>query len=122
MKCGYGNIGRERCVDCKAKAPDEARALGGLHVDVDPPARARSAVAGRRARRTVAALIGLNLASAVVLAGIVAANGRELATAVGLSLATALLGAAERLRRRRRSRAVAGGTAPLGARAPGPRS
>jgi membrane protease YdiL (CAAX protease family) len=90
VKCGYGNIGRERCIDCGAKAPDEARAMGGLHVDIDPPAPARSAVAGRRAGRTVAALIGLNLAFQVVLAAIVIANGMDLASAVRLSLVAGL--------------------------------
>ncbi len=57
VKCGYGNVGCERCLHCGAKAPAEARALGGLHVDVGPAGPNRSAVAGRRAGRTIAALL-----------------------------------------------------------------
>src|SRR5207244_1665909 len=90
VKCGYGNIGRERCIDCGAKAPVEVQALGGLHVDVEPVAPTRSAVAGRRAGRTVAALIGLNVAFQVVLAAIVISNGMDLASAVRLSLVAGL--------------------------------
>jgi hypothetical protein len=90
-KCGYGNLGRERCVQCGAKVPADVRALGGLSIDNDRPPPVRSSVAGRRAGRTVAAIIGLNLALQVVLVGIVVANHMELASAVRLSLVTGLL-------------------------------
>lgn len=90
VKCGYGNLGRERCVECGAKAPADAHALRGLSIDNDRPPPVRSLVAGRRAGRTVAALIGLNLVFQVVLAGVVVANHMELAAAVRLSLVTGL--------------------------------
>ena len=90
-KCGYGNIGRERCIECGAKAPAEARALGGLHADHDFVGPTPAAGAGRRAGRTVLGMIGLNLAFQVVLAGFVVANSMDLASAVRLSLVTGLL-------------------------------
>jgi membrane protease YdiL (CAAX protease family) len=88
-KCDYGNLGRERCLQCGAKAPAEARAAGGLRLDVDP-VRTRSADAGRKAGRTVAALIGLNLVFQAVLAGFEIANSMDLASAVRLSLVSGL--------------------------------
>ncbi|HEX3622860.1 MAG TPA: CPBP family intramembrane glutamic endopeptidase [Acidimicrobiales bacterium] len=90
-KCGYGNIGRERCIQCGANAPADIRAKGGLHADVDPAGPVRSSVAGRRAGRTVAGVIALNLAVQLVLAGYVVASSMDLASAVKLSLVTGLI-------------------------------
>ncbi|MDQ2827345.1 MAG: hypothetical protein M3Y04_10375, partial [Actinomycetota bacterium] len=28
--CGYGNVGRQRCIRCGKRAPTEAREAGGL--------------------------------------------------------------------------------------------
>jgi len=90
-KCGYGNIGHERCMHCGAKPPADVRATGGPRARVDAMAPERAGVAGRKAGRTVAALIGLNLAFQVVLAVVVIANGMDLAGAVRLSLVAGLV-------------------------------
>ena len=89
-KCGYGNVGRERCMHCGARPPAEVRAMGGLRAHADPVEPGRSAAAGRKAGRTVAALIACNLAFQVVLAGVVIVNGMELTPAVRLSLVAGL--------------------------------
>ncbi len=93
-KCGYGNVGRERCIECGAKAPAEITALGGLHADADAvagPGPSPSPGAGGRAGRTVAAIIGLNLVFQVALAAFAIANSMDLRSAVRLSLVAGLL-------------------------------
>src|SRR5437764_8873749 len=70
--CGYGNAGRDRCLMCGAHAPDEVQGTSGLRADeqvvrrdADPAAKA-----GRKAGRTVAAIILLNLVVQAVEVGI----------------------------------------------------
>lgn len=90
-KCGHGNLGRERCVQCGAKPPAAVQAASGPEVDDPSRKPVRSPLAGRQAGRTVAALIALNLGFQLLLAAIAIANSMELASAVRLSLVTGLL-------------------------------
>jgi len=89
-RCGYGNVGRERCIRCGRKAHAEARAAGGLWMGDDKAAAAPSVRAGRRAGRTVVATIGLNLFVQVLVGVYVVANHLGLAASVRLSLFTGL--------------------------------
>jgi len=71
--CGYDNAGRERCLVCGVKAPDEAQGTPGLHAEEEVLPRAAPRLdqqAGRKALRTVFRTIGLNV---VLLGGVVPA-------------------------------------------------
>ncbi len=88
--CGYGNVGRQRCIRCGKRAPAEARDAGGLWMGDDKVAAVPSSHAGRGAGWTVAATIGLNLVMQVIVGVYVALNHMGLAAAVRLSLFTGL--------------------------------
>jgi len=89
--CGYGNVGRERCIRCGKRAPAEAREAGGLWMGDDRAAAVPSSRAGRKAGRTVFATIGLNLVMQIVLGIYVALHHMGLAATVRLSLFTGLM-------------------------------
>ena len=86
-QCGYGNTGRDRCLMCNCPAPGEAEGSPGLRaehqlvVDTGP-----KDLAGSRATRTVAAIIGINLLLQILMAGAFVAADVDRATAVRLSL------------------------------------
>lgn len=91
--CGYGNAGRDRCLMCGAHAPAAAQGTPGLQAEAEvlPPKPVEPApAAGRKATRTVAAIIVLNLVIQVVEIGIFASSDMETATAVRISLFTGL--------------------------------
>jgi len=88
--CGYGNVGRERCIRCGKRAPAEVRQGGGLWIRDDKVAAVPKAKAGRSAWKTVAATIGLNLLVQIFVAGFVIANNLGLAASVKVSLFVAL--------------------------------
>jgi membrane protease YdiL (CAAX protease family) len=92
--CGYGNAGRERCLMCGAHAPVDVRGTSGLAADADADAvRASDTVhakAGRKAGRTVAAIILLNLVLLAAQVGIFATNHTPVVTAVWISLFSGL--------------------------------
>lgn len=89
-RCGYGNVGRERCIRCGKRAPAEARAAGGLWMGDDKVEAVPTARAGRKAGRTVVATIGLNLLMQIVVAAYVVLNHVGLAATVRISLFTGL--------------------------------
>lgn len=91
--CGYGNAGRDRCLMCGAPAPLEAQGSTGLHAESDvlpPKAPEPDSSAGRKATRTVAAIIGLNLLIQAVEVGIFISNHIEQAAAIRISLFSGL--------------------------------
>jgi membrane protease YdiL (CAAX protease family) len=88
--CGYGNVGRQRCIRCGKRAPAEAQEAGGLWMPDDRVAAVPSSRAGRKAGRTVAATIGANLAMQVVVAVYIVTHHVGLSAAVKLSLFTGL--------------------------------
>lgn len=91
--CGYGNAGRERCLMCGAHAPADAQETTGLHGEDDVLPRTGlqpDERTGRKATRTVAAIIVLNLLIQAVEVGIFIANPIEQATAIRISLFTGL--------------------------------
>ena len=90
-QCGYSNAGRGRCLQCGRPAPPEAQAKGGLWIGEDAPAPRQAEKAGGKAGRTVAAIIGLNLAMQIVLAIVVVAGDLALSSAVRVSLYTGLV-------------------------------
>lgn len=93
--CGYGNAGRDRCLMCGSAAPSELEGSSGLHGEDDVlPARPRGAEAqaGRKAGRTVAKIILLNLLVQALTAGFLIASEVERASAIKVSLFVGLLG------------------------------
>ncbi len=91
--CGYGNAGRDRCLMCGARAPEAAQGSSGLHAEAEvlPPTRPEPApTAGRKATRTVAAIIVLNLLIQAVEVGIFVTNHIEQAAAIRISLFSGL--------------------------------
>jgi membrane protease YdiL (CAAX protease family) len=92
-RCGYGNAGRERCLMCGAHAPSEVQGTTGLTADEDA---VRAGVepevkAGRKAGRTVVAIILLNLVIQAVEVGLFIATRTPPATAIRISLFSGLL-------------------------------
>ena len=93
-ECGYDNAGRERCLMCGAKAPEEAQGTSGLHAEEEmaPVGEPRLAEdAGRKAVRMIFATIGLNILMQGFVAGFLYANGIQGATAVKISLYSAVV-------------------------------
>jgi membrane protease YdiL (CAAX protease family) len=91
--CGYGNAGRERCLMCGAHAPADARGTPGLAADPDSVRAADAGVhakAGRKAGRTVAAIILLNLVMLAAQIGIFTASHTPVVTAIWVSLVSGL--------------------------------
>src|SRR5919202_1324569 len=95
--CGYGNAGRDRCLMCGAKAPAELQGTAGLEADAqvvrgrldgDTPETRRTA--GRKAGRTVTALILLNLAIQAVEVAIFITTRTPPALAIRISLFSGL--------------------------------
>ncbi len=93
--CGYGNAGRDRCLMCGAKAPTEVQGTPGLEADVDSvraevSADAAAGRAGRKAGRTVVAMILLNLGIQAVEVAIFIATRTPTALAIRISLFSGL--------------------------------
>ncbi|MGH9224444.1 MAG: lysostaphin resistance A-like protein [Acidimicrobiales bacterium] len=87
--CGYGNAGRERCLVCGAKAPDEALDTPGLHAEEEVMPKTGPRLderAGRKAVRMIFQTIGLNIAMQAVVAGFLLTNGVDRATFIKISL------------------------------------
>lgn len=82
--CGYSSAGRARCIHCGKDAP----AAGGASDGDDRVPPGPSARAGRKAGRTVAATIGLNLLLQVGVGVFAAANDLGLAATVRVLLFT----------------------------------
>lgn len=94
--CGYGNAGRDRCLMCGAPAPTSVQGTAGLHAEAETapgrdPEPQRDQKTGRKAGRTVAAIIVLNLILQVSELVYFAVNDTEPATAIRFSLITGLV-------------------------------
>jgi membrane protease YdiL (CAAX protease family) len=92
-RCGYDNAGRERCLICGSRAPTEVQGTEGLRAD-EQAVRAGTepeVKAGRKAARTVVAMILLNLAIQAIEVGIFITTGTPPATAIRISLFSGLI-------------------------------
>src|SRR5919108_2850008 len=93
-RCGYDNAGRDRCLMCGARPPAEAEGTPGLHAEreVLPPTEAAPTDrAGRKAGRTVVAIIVLNLVIQAVEFAAFTANDVKRTDAIRISLFTGIL-------------------------------
>jgi membrane protease YdiL (CAAX protease family) len=92
-RCGYGNAGRDRCLMCGAAAPPSVQGMPGLSADgeFDPRVPADpDRHAGRKAGRTVALIIVMNLVLQVAEIVVFESNHVAPASAIRISLFTGL--------------------------------
>lgn len=91
-QCGYGNAGRERCLMCGLPAPAAAQGTSGLTAEADvlPAKTGPQDAAGKKAGRTVAKIIVLNLILQVFELVIFAVNHVELSTSIRITMLVGL--------------------------------